>query len=345
MNPSGFYAGLAARQPLAVYEVVNGSPYFMGQYYLNDWKNPTENEIEFDCVDLVGVLDDNTYRGGIYTGTGISVQTLLSEMMEGIYIPYDLDPDLYDIMVIGWIPYTSYRSALQQIAYAIGASVDTSRSWGLKIYKTKIADDEIVSGTITRAQKAQLGQSVTLKKLVTGVSIISHDFIENTTSSELYNGTLAIGLHEVKFSDPMHDLEVTGGTITESGANYAIISVEEEGNVTLTGLGYTDTQKQFSITTSGLSSTVRANVLSVSGAYLVNSSNVEDVAQRLYDYNMQRYQQDVKLFAPTIETGEVVDVSTLSSRKIKGVVEHMDIDLAGGYIANCKIVGVDNGVD
>jgi hypothetical protein len=344
MNPTGYYAALKARQPLAVYELVDTTPYFMGQFYLNDWKNPTESEIEFDCVDLVGVLNDIDYRGGIYTGSGITVQTLLANMLEAIYIPYDLDADLYDIMVIGWIPYTSYREALQQIAYAIGAQVDTSRSWGIKIYSTKIADDEIISGTITRAQKAQNGQSVTLKKIVTGVAITSHDYVESTEEKELYNGTLAVGDYEIKFSEPMHDLGISGGTITSSGANYAIINVSSPGVVVLTGEAYIDTKKVIPINTTGLSTTIRANIWQVNDATLVHSGNVDKVAQRTYDYSQQRYKQEVRLFAPMEQTGDVVDVETLSNRKIKGVIERMDIDLTGGYVVKTSIVGVDNGV-
>ena len=260
-------------------------------------------------------------------------------MMEAVFVPYELDPALYGVELTGWIPAGTYREALQQIAFAVGASVDCSRSWTVKIRQSLIAADETATATITKAEKG-MDQAVELLELITGVKVLSHVFVETTDEKELYNGYLPTGTHEIIFSAPMHDLSITGGTITQSGANYAVVTVSAAGTVVLTGLAYADTAKSYSITTSGLSSSIRPNVLEVEQAYLVNPDNLEEVAQRLYDYHQQRYVQEVKLFAPSIEIGNVVEVETLYNQKIRGVVEKMTPDLVGGFVVKATIKGV-----
>ena len=78
----------------------------------------------------------------------------------------------------------------------------------------------------------------------------------------------------------------------------------------------------------------------IDGDTLINGGNLAEVAQRVYDYHTQRYLQKVKLYSPTVEVGQVVEVETLYGKKIRGVVEKMDIDLAFGFTANVEIVGV-----
>jgi hypothetical protein len=228
LNPDGYYAALKERQPLAVYENVDGLQTFIGQFYLKTWQNLSENEIEFVCTDILGILDKTPYRGGLWSGSGIKVEDLIDDMLSAVYVPYELDPELFDIDIVGWIPAGTYREALQQIAFAIGASVDCSRAWTVKIYKTKIAEDSEATTTITKAEKA-MGQPVSLRQLVTAVEVYGHEFVSSTDTAELYNGILSTGTHEIIFNQPMHDLSISGATITESGANYAIINVAVQG--------------------------------------------------------------------------------------------------------------------
>lgn len=339
INPTGDYSALQYRQPLAVYEVIGDDTVFIGQFFLDTWENTSDTEIKFNCIDMLGVLDLQTYYGGIWLA-GKKVGELLEEIFEAIYVPYDLDSELYDTMVYGWIPKCTYREALQQIAFAIGAYVSCSRSGLIKIYKTILASANTnYDSAIAKAEKG-LDQKLTLKTLVTGVEVTAHDYVENTTVTELYNGTLAAGDYTIVFNAPMHDLSITGATITASGANYAIISVASEGSVVLSGQGYTDTTQVFGVYNTTLDANIKTNVLKVTDATLVNYANVAEVTQRVYDYYQQRYLQKVKLFVPSIEVGQTALIDTLYSKQIRGVVEKMSIDLSGGFISQAEITGV-----
>jgi hypothetical protein len=341
INPAGDYANLAQRQPMAVYEQVGNQNIFIGQYYLDKWQNKSDTEIEFSCIDLVGVLGTMTYKGGIWTGSGIAVEDLLDLILGPLYAPFDLDSTLYGTMVTGWIPICTYREALQQIAFAIGAYIDTSRDMPIKIYPTRlVTTGSTYDVAITKAEKG-MSQNLSLNPLVTGVEVTAHNIVLNNGVLELFNGTLAAGTHEITFSQPMHDLVISGATITASGANYATIGVTTGGTVVLSGLVYIDTKLIFGVYNTGISTSVKPNILKVEDASLVNSGNAATIVQRVYDYFTQRYTQQVRLYANQTQTGDIALIDTLYNKQIRGVVEKLDIDLAFGFVSQAEITGVE----
>jgi hypothetical protein len=366
LNPSGDYADLVHQHPMMVYEMSGGSQVVIGQYYLDDWENVSDTLIRLTCMDEMGILDGLTYKGGIWL-TPITAEDLFIEIFSGIDTEYDLDPNLEDTELTGWIPICSYREALQQVAFACGAYVLCARQDGLvkigttdtvgtptkgirsgvahagqsRIYQKRWRQSqwEGVDPTYEIAESEQsMGTQVNLRRQVTGVELSMHDIIEGTGVKTLFEGTLAEGDHEITFSQPMHDLSVTGATITTSDANYAELNVASEGTVTLTGQVYIDTVTVYGVYMSGISG-VKENILKITDASLVNSSNGATIAQSIYDYYQERHVIKPKLFAPVIKPGSSVLVDTLYSQQISGIVEKMDIDLAGGFICKTTIVG------
>lgn len=337
LNPQGYYAALKERQPVFIYENVDGVETFMGQFFLDEWESPTENTLVFRCIDLLGMLEKSQFSGKIYEGT--TVETTLNNLLsqDGVRFSYELDADLEDVELEGYIAPCTYREFLQQLAFAIGASVECSRSSAVKIMPSKIADDESAVLTLT-AEEIGLGRSVQLKDMVTGVEVSSHKYTETGTEKDLFKNTLAAGTYTIKFDEPCYGFSATGASINSYGSNRVTITVASEGEVTLTGTPYVDNVSIAEVETE--ETVTSQNVLAVEGATLVNPDNAATTAQRLYDYHQQRYVQKVKLFAPSIQIGDVVEVETIFEGKIKGVVEKMDVDLTGGFVVNAEIVGV-----
>lgn len=338
INPAGDYASLVERQPLAVYEIIGGTAVYIGTFYLDEWENESDTVSIFHAVDILGVIDRLTYKGGIWLA-GIDLEDLLEDILAPIYVPYELDNSLIGTVIKGWLPICTYREALQQIGFAAGAAVDCSRNGAVKIYATRIASSESAVGSVTTAQKG-IKQKLALRSLVTGVDVLAHNFVADTETQNLYDATLDAGEHEIAFPGPMHDLTPTGATIVESGVNYALLSVAAPGAVTLTGEPYLDTVKLYQAEMPDLPTGVRPNVLKIEDATLVNNDNGAATAQRVYDYYAQRYRQEMKLFAPSIEVGQVILVDTLYEKQIRGVVEKMESDLGRGFQSNVETVGV-----
>jgi hypothetical protein len=340
LNPEGKYVALKERQPLSVYETVDNVSRFIGNYYLDEWENPSETDYKFSASDILGVLDGMTYSGGIWLGTGISIDDLLEEILSPISVPYELDNTLTGTIVKGWLPTSSYRVALQQIGFAVGASITCARAGSLQIFRSIIAAAETDGEIITKAQKG-ISQSITLKPIVTSVQVTAHNYWPGGESQVLASGSYSVGVHEISFTEPMHALTISGATIIESGVNYAIFLVAAAGTVALTGLKYIDTPSVLSINTPDLNVSIRPNVLKVENATLVHSGNVVEVAQRVYDYHQQRYAQKLKLFAPNIQPGEVAIIDTLYNKQIIACIERMDSNLARGFVSNIETRGAE----
>jgi hypothetical protein len=338
--PTGNYSGLQNRQPLDIYETVDGETIHIGRQYLDTWQNATENDIKFTTLDLLGVLDTISCMGGIWLSP-VTATSLLTALLGPIGVPYLLDPTLASVNVSGWIPAGTYRSALQLIAIAIGATVTCSRSGILQIIPNVLAANlTAFSFELSAAEKGSNDQSLTLLPLVTSVEITTHDYISNSTSTQLYNGSLSAGTYTIIFSGPAHDLVVTGATISSSGANYAIIVVATPGTVTLSGQGYTDTTKVVAQVLSGLSSSTPTNTISITDATLVNSSNIATVLAQAFAYYQQRYQQKVTLYANPLAAGASVLIDSLFGSRVAGIAEQLSVDLAGGFVSKATITGV-----
>jgi len=286
------------------------------------------------------VLDRIQYHGGLWKYEGIKAQYLIDEIMNVAQFPYDLDAELYDVMVMGWIKACSCREALQQVAFAIGAYIDCSRSNLVKIRPSIILDGTETTIPITSTQKGSSGQSLEQKTLVTGVEITSHNYQEGAETVNLYSGTLTAGFYDIPFSQPVHTLAITGAVIVSSSVNSARIRVTEAGAVTLTGLNYIDNQQLFS-STGSFGSYVIPNIVKIDSATLVNAYNGQTVADRVYDYYQQRYLQKLKLFAhDTIKTGSVALIDSINDSQIRACIEKMSINLSGGFIIDAEAVGI-----
>jgi hypothetical protein len=287
-------------------------------------------------VDILGRIP---YKGDLWLPSGVKSQDIIYEILNNVAsMPYELDPDLYDIMVMGWIPAGTCRDALQQIAFAIGAYVDCSRSNLIKIYKTKIMENA-TSGTAITAADIGIKPALELRPLVTGVEVSGHNYTVGTETVKLFNGTLAVGRYTIIFKQPVHTLTITGAAIVSSNANYATVNVTTAGTIVITGLNYDDSQQLYGIYNSVPTSTV-PNILSITDATLVNADNIVTVATLVNDYYQQRYLLKGRLYQPAFEIGQVALVDSFYNSQIKGCLEKMELDLSGGYIADVEIAGV-----
>lgn len=273
LNPSGLYSLLQQRQPMKVYEYLDGVKKNLGTYYLNEWENEDEYNINMTGVDLVGVIDGTNFNGGIYSN--VTAGVIIDEIMTSANAEYELDSSLEKKVLSGIIPACTHREALQQVAFAIGGIVDCSRANKIKIYPMPT----VLSGHIGKDRKFQ-GHKLKLKPLVTGVEVTAHNYVNGEDNPQIfgvYNTNLAPGDKE--------------------------------------------------------------NILKVEEATLVSNNNALEVAQRVYDYYQQRHQDEGEILLSDEECGRVVTIDSLHNQKIQGIVEKLDIDLTGGFIANATITG------
>lgn len=294
------------KQKLALY--FNGQR--IGNFYLKNGARKNRTDYQMDSHDAIGVLDGNEFPGGVYTGQ--LTRDVIDQIFEGEDFNYLLDDSLADIPLIGYIPYTTKRNALVQIAFSIGAVVDTSNYDGVLIYPQQTE----VTGEFSEVDTYD-GVTMEHSDVVTGIRLMAHTYQQSEDTEELYNDTLS-GTAEVIFSDPHYGLTITGGTLLKSGDNYAVISGTGSA-VVLTG------KKYIHMTTALLKENptivFNRNIKEVSDATLVHPGNAPAVLERVYEYyqRAENVTGDVLLTDKTL--GQVVGIDTGYDGRREGTIE------------------------
>lgn len=313
---------LQKKQKLSLY--FNGG--LIGCFYLKNGSRKSKTDYYMDSHDALGVLDGNEYHGGIYTGQ--LVPDVIAEIFSGEDFNYLLADDFDNVPLYGYIPYTTKRNALVQIAFAIGAVVDTSNYDGVVIYPKQT----ITSGEFTSADIFG-GLTLEHSDVVTGVRLTVHDYQQSNETAEIYSGVLN-GTAEIVFQEPYHDLTITGGTIGTHGNNYAYIT-GTGGTVTLTGKKYSHYMTTISKDNPNI--IYNKNIKEVQDATLVYSGNASTVLDRVYEYYQRAENVNCDVILGNKVIGQVVDIDTDYDGVKTGTIEKVMYSFAGSIKAEVTI--------
>lgn len=172
------------KQPVEGY---NGSD-LIGVYYIETGKRTGANSYEVSCCDIIGVLDLDEYGGGIWIND-TPLTTILSEVF-GDAVIFDIAPAYSSSKLRGYIEPGTKRAALQQIAFALGACVDTTGARTVKIFPPPTVESAEIS-----ARRTYVGGAVELSDKVTEVTVTAYVFFdERPTENQQY-----IELNGVKY--------------------------------------------------------------------------------------------------------------------------------------------------
>lgn len=342
LNPNGVFDVLQHKQKFTVWEdvradakAVEKTSHNMGTFYLSEWENTSDTLASFTAVDAVGLLDSAPHRGGVYD---ITAAALAADILEGY--DYELDAALAAKPVRGWLPIGTRRSALQQLAFALGAVVDCSRSDKIKIYPPPARPSSLIT-----YQRKFLGSKVALKPLITAVSVTAHQYALGAQQEELFRGELMAGAHEIQFQQPAGGLSVTGAALAGQGANYAVLQVSEPGEVVILGKKYVETQTGFRQAAADIPANAQPNELTVDSATLVDPAAAPAVAARVLEYYAGRYEQSFDMLAGDEVLADMIVVQSFGGEFIRGSMERMEFDLTGGFRASVTVVGQRIGVE
>lgn len=337
INPEGFYRLLQQRQKLHVTETIVREEKVkdMGTFYLDTWKNEKDKTMKFGAIDLIGVIDKTDFNGGMYKD--VTFASLLGEIFTSAGLEsdeYEIQEDLKQITLTGYIPICSHREALQQVIFAVGAVADCSRSDKIKIYTVEDLEENSI---IEKANIFQGTREIEQNELVTGVQIVAHTYAEGEELEELAKQELDAGDNTILFSEPVHDLTCTGGTIVESNCNYAIINCTQTTEVTINGYKYRDNLQTYLVEVENLNSSQKQNTLKIENAYLINKSNAKTVAKRVLDYYQKTYKTSFDFLLKDETVSQDVEAQTDFEQKLVGHIIKLDIDLTGGFLASTEL--------
>ena len=328
LDLTGAYVLFQQRQKVDVAGEIDGVKMNMGSFYL-DKPTTSDNIVTLDCIDLLGTMDDTDYLGG-YWSNGIAAKALIADIMTSAGIDaelYVLDSSLENVTVKGYLEIQSHRSALQQVAFAIGAVVDCSRSEQIRIIPPVTNNPKAVP-----VSRKVVGHEQTQDALVTGVEVYTHNYALSDTAGELFKESRQPGEYLIQFSSPASGLSASGATITKSGVNYARIKVTSAGTVTISGKTYEDTQSlSGSVYMKNLPANAKPNIVSVTDCTL--TADAQALAQRVYDYYQRRISDNGQIILEDEKAGDWLRVQNADGKSLVGTAEQISIDLTGGFIA------------
>lgn len=234
--------------------------------------------------DYIGLLDSVMYYGDMYKDEQpVSYASdVIQDIMRTAKVPYTLSSDFDNETITGYIPYTTCRDALMQVAFAIGAVVDTSYSDVVNIYKLS----DTVQQTITKDRIMQ-GQNFDADNVVTSVEVVAHKYEEeNKEEVKVYSGKPEDNGKDmtIVFPESIHaPYTLSGITLIDIKPNYGTFHVNQPSSIYLYGYKYVETTRTYSQYNPDAQGHAE-NIMAIQNATLVTEENIDNVLDRCYNY-------------------------------------------------------------
>ena len=294
--------------------------------------------------DYIGLLDSIPYYGGIYTNK--NAVELLTDIFTVAKVPYSIDNVFADAVVTGYIPFTTCRDALMQVAFATQAVVDTSNSEVIKVF----ALEEDVKQTIPLNRIMQ-GQNFADEETVTGVEVAVHSYKPITEIIGVYDATES-GTGQnifVKFSEPLHDLSITNGEIVSRETNYAVINANT--GCILRGKQYEHTTQTRRKNNPVVLASEIEKVIAIDSATLVSQYNIDKIINSCYNWLIKTNTTNLKIvegkhvqYGDYIKYGQVKYGTIKYGQKTPNIVTYEEpVNIGENIKAETEYLGIVSG--
>lgn len=303
----------------------------LGDFYISN-SSKSRNKYSIQCVNVFGLLDmAGKHMGGFYQGE--SAFSVLSDILGGV--PGRIDTAIAFNQVYGYLPIADRRENLRQLAFSLGAMALPNDEGGITIRRTSSTTAKNIGNNRTYENGSVLSEAP-----VTEVKLIAYSYSQGSDESTLFDGVLT-GSVEIEFSEPMSELQISGGTIVRSGVNYAVIS-GAGSPVILTGTPYVCTQRIFSQANPLRNANDADNVLSFEGMTLVNHLNADDVLEACFDRSMRNERIETKILLDGEMPGDYVQIYTEDGTRAGHIIS-MDYTISNKLAADVVVLAEQEG--
>lgn len=259
--------------------------------FIKDFKRKSKMQWKISTEDYIGLMETTPFSGGIYENK--PAIELLTSIFNTAKVPFVVQEDVFEqTNLSGYIPFTNCREALMQVAFAMGASVDTSNRSDVYIYRLR---EEIKSSIPLR--RIMQGQNFQTETKMTAFELTAHQYRKIDDEIVLYEAEKS-GVGEnifVKFSQPIHEISIINGEIVGEnyGANYAVINARE--GCVLSGKKYEHNQLVKRKVNPLVLGTDSDNIISIKDATLVSTNNIDNLLERCYNYYINNRKVNLKI--------------------------------------------------
>lgn len=299
--------------------------------YIKSSTKKSKSDYSIQCQSSIGLLNDE-FLGGLYTEK--PTKELIAEIL-GEW-EFELASTFANKTVSGYIPVCSQRTALQLVAFALGAMITTQDSSKIQFLPIPAA----VSAKFTRSDII-IGGSVKTASRYARVEIYTHSYVKTDISETLMNEEEVVG-EDVRFTFalPHYDYEITGGEITGYGDNW--VTITANGLVTLNAKTYTHNTRAYVKRNPEATAKERGNYLSVKEATLINTGNVYEALDRLYLAVQRRQTVSQPVIVKNQTAGQMASSLTPWGTITRGFISSMDsVMTQTGHVADIQIQGIE----
>ena len=309
----------------------------MLRQYLESVKRTGKYKYLLSCVSGIGLIAKSRHYGGLYENVPFS--TVLADIIGGVF-PYTVDTAVASINVYGWLPVDNRRNNLRKLLTASGAVVRTNADGSVRFAApdttspTEIKDKDIFIGgsvdTPTRCQAVKITEHAYAKT--------PNDILTTLLEGEAAGDTIitpkgvSVTGALITFDNPMHDLEITGTTILESGVNYAVLAPSMA--CTLTGYKYSHTTR---VVTAGSLTASEQATKRLDDCTLVNALNAESVAQRWLEFYSSQKTVDMATVWRGEQPADAAIFSDPYDTPAAGMIESQDVRLSAKVVADTTV--------
>jgi hypothetical protein len=146
-------------------------------------------------------------------------------------------------------------------------------------------------------------------------------------------------------TDIGEDKTYSGSSVNTSSIVTKVVVVshsytqDANGSITINGINYKDTESKYEITNPDVTASDKANIKEISGATLVSSHNVQEVAQRFYNHCMKRNTNNSKIVWSGERLCDCVSLPTSWKTRHTGNITKMSITLSNTVAADVETIG------
>ena len=202
------------KQPVYAY---NGKTK-IGTFYIDESTRVSKNVYNVSCIDALGILDEDPFSAVVYSKA--NAKTVLESILGGYFV-LELSEELQTEKLTGYIPDCTRREALQQVAFALRAVVDTSGTGNVKVWR--LSEE---TPTVIPMNRLYVGGEVSQSAIVTEVRVTAHTYSTSGSGSDTvevggktYHHTTAVTVKQnpnITASTKPNVIEVKDATLVNS---------------------------------------------------------------------------------------------------------------------------------
>lgn len=307
----------------------NGRP--TGVFYCESVTRESGDLFKFNCVSAVGMMDNQWHVGGVYTGKRFDA--VIAEIL-GTEYEYEIDSDVAQTQVYGWLPYDTRRNNLHQLLVAYGVIISKS-DIGKMLFVFPNAHDtyDIPRNRIFDSGSVKYGDTASR------VEVTEHSYhYLSTAEDEVLYDTQGESLAEttVTFDHPIYPDSITVSedgdmTISAKGANYAII----QGSGILKGKPYVHNTK---LLTKNNPNARTEKVVTVKDATLITLANSDNCLDRISDYYFNTTVVTQAIVVNEERVGRRYNIENPFKEKMIGFLSRMLTNTSSFRRAECDFI-------